>query len=159
MTPAHIVLVVMGALIVGNGLTIIAGVHLPDDQAGGWYYAFAGAGLVTAGTALATSCMWTLGWHALYLFVSLQWAIADVGMSFTDLAARIVPGVLAGAMLLMPPIGRRLRAVPGNCVMPGGRIESSMLWNDAARAALAGSMLLSVVVWAMTLVVKELPAW
>lgn len=150
----NILLVVIGALIVGNGLTVIAGIHLPDDQTGDWYYAFAGAGLVTAGAALATSCIWTLGWHALFLFVSLQWAIAEVGLSFTSLAARIVPGLLVGAMLLTPSIGRRLRAVPANCAMPGARIESVIFWNDAAPAALAGIMLLSTGVCVLTLVTK-----
>ena len=93
----NILLVVIGALIVGNGLTVIAGIHLPDDQTGDWYYAFAGAGLVTAGAALATTCVLYLDAGVACVIPLCQSAMGDRrGGTFVHLFGRAYRSGTAG---------------------------------------------------------------
>ncbi|ACC73912.1 hypothetical protein PPMP20_29910 [Paraburkholderia phymatum] len=128
-----------GAILFGRGVSLVA-------AGGSWYYVFAGAGLMAAGLSLATARIWVRGGYAVFLFIALQWAFAEVGSSPGLLEARMIVAVAAGAVLLLPVVGRDLRATPCGASCLIARAERANLWHEAAPAALAASVLLSVTV-------------
>ncbi|MEC5409326.1 hypothetical protein VOM14_27625 [Paraburkholderia sp. MPAMCS5] len=141
----------MGTLIALGGTAVFGRGIFLAPAGGGWYDEFAGTGFFITGLALATGRPWVRGWHAMFLFVTLQWTLLEAHPLSWELEARIIVGVVAGAMLLLPAVGRDLIASPCGCVTLIGRTERSLLWFDAAPAALAASVLLSIAACGLTI--------
>jgi hypothetical protein len=124
-----------GVILFGRGVAFAA-------VGGSWYFVFAGMGLTVAGLGLATGRVWTRGWYALFLFVALQWAFAEVGLSSRLLETRMIVEMIAGGVLLLPGVGRDLRSSPDAAASLVACTERAMLWHEAAPAALAAGLLL-----------------
>lgn len=128
MTAFAIVLLLLGLLVGGGGIWLIA-------LGGSWYYLLAGAAFAFTGLAL-----WRRNPIALYVYAvlvvgTLLWALYEVGMDWWALAPRGGLIVVLGILLLGVLIGRRPRNMAGAWKWGGAALGAALFASVAVAVA------------------------
>src|SRR4051812_36596108 len=97
--------------LIGVGL-LAAGGYLAAIG-GSWYYVLAGIGMAVTGLLLIRGSASALWVYAAVVLGPLAWAVGEVGLDWWQLAARGDVVFIIGAVLLLPPITRRLGSAFG----------------------------------------------
>ncbi|HEY0413179.1 MAG TPA: membrane-bound PQQ-dependent dehydrogenase, glucose/quinate/shikimate family [Allosphingosinicella sp.] len=108
-----IALGLMAAVVAVVGLASLAGGVWLIALGGSWYYALAGAAMVATAALLWMRRPQALLLYALLVFVTLAWAVAEIGFDWWQLAPRGDLVFLLGLALLLPSVTRRLRRTEG----------------------------------------------
>ena len=133
-------LLITGGLFILLGLALAAGGGYLLTLGGSLYYLVAGLGFAIIGGLVLKGRRLALGLFALFLIVSVIWAVLEVRFDWWQLLPRLDIWFVAAIWLLLPFVNRRLRHADGSAGT-----------SDTGRTALMASAVVTLLVGAFAL--------